>query len=104
MDPAQPSVKITDAYTCQSTCSNADKTSDSVADEEYDEMIESLQLLFSGRHPPPVQSVKKLLDNTRPQRGKWLLGLVSIHCILDKYPCFKFSKWVNCNFSNFNRV
>ena len=52
-------------------------------------------LLIQGKHPPSAQSVKQLLDATRPKRVQWLKELVSIREIFVKYPCLKTPKWVS---------
>lgn len=64
-------------------------------EDEYEENVETLKKLMAGKNPPKPRSVIQLLDDTREKRRKWLEEEISIHQILEKYVCFKKSKWVS---------
>ena len=64
--------------------------------EEYEENVETLSKLVKGKTPPAAHSVKQLMDITRKARVQWMKEeIMSIKNILDKYPCFRISKWVS---------
>ena len=72
-------------------------TSDEAAtsDDVYEENVQTLTTLVNAKTPPPAHAVQQLLDDTRrSKRIDWLKSLISIREILEKYPCFKHSKWV----------
>ena len=91
-DTSQKSPAIDHVLLPMSNVSN----SASIKEEEYMENVETLQDLFKGKKPPPAQSVKSLLGITRGNRIEWLRNEkdLSMHKILDFYPCFGVSKWV----------
>lgn len=62
--------------------------------DDYEEDVEALTQVVTGKHPPAAQSVYDLLDATRHKRTTWLQEEISIAEILNKFPCFKNSKWV----------
>lgn len=63
--------------------------------EEYEENVGVLAKLIIEKTHHSAPEVQQLLDETRVQRNKWLQEEISITTILDKYPCFKHSKWVS---------
>ena len=64
-------------------------------DEEYEETVEALKVLFQGKNPPAASNVQNLLKASLDKRREWLTtSIVSVHCIVERYPLFKQSKWV----------
>ena len=45
--------------------------------EEYEESVQTLVELFSGKNLPGAKIVQDLLDTTRQNRNKWLLEEIS---------------------------
>ena len=70
--------------------------SDSVPGESetYEESVGTLAKLMNGKKHSSAKVIQQLLGETRPQRTRWLQELISIREIMEKYPCFKQSKWV----------
>ena len=68
--------------------------SDEVETDVYAENVQTLVTLVNAKTPPSAHAVQQLLDATRSKRVNWLKNLISIREILEKYPCFKHSKWV----------
>ena len=66
----------------------------SSSDWEYEENVATLSKLMQAKTPPAANVVKQLLGLTRNKRKDWLKEEIAIRQILQKYPCFKLSKWV----------
>ena len=85
-----PGVRLPPGITQPAPMTNAD----SQFDKDACEGVAALQKLFDGKAVAPSPVVKKLLEETRPQRKSWLQSAISVHTVLKIYPVFKHQKWV----------